>query len=490
MAIESNKQYILIYVSISFKNNINFLKKIQKEFGFEIPYLDVPVVSEELRSVLDSYIYLEESLNTKNIFLKLYQKYKQITFTDLGLIPGKEIYKLINSCISTTLNSVKVGEYYKLIKHPLKNLIIKVISIEGDFVVGEYTVMNEVQHIKVPITKISSFKNIYQVEKDSQFINYMELARKMNKKKAIVVDGHNMLFRNMFGYDTKYTAKDHIFVGGAYGMYFSLLKLKSLFPEYEIHLIFDGYDEEKFKENPKYKIHRQRLREKAKYALNNNLRWVREFAFNVGLSVYHLKDKEGDDVVGSVVKFLIDILHYEDVIIYSTDRDFYSIVSDKVSLYVPRVEFRGSSKRVFKKDALNEFGVTGIHKINWCKSISGDKSDNICTINMYNKEKGIKCSQVKSKDYLTTINESDSFDEVKTRLSLIKKFKNFIQEGVMDKNFKLLTINQSLLNNKVDLSEFQGICNYDNAVKLLEEFAFYKELEGFERNFRIFRGIW
>lgn len=490
MAIESNKRYLLIYVSISFKNNLNFLKKLKKEFGFDIPYVDIPCLSEELRSVLDSYIYLEESLVVKNIFSILYQKYKQVSFTDLGYIEGKEIYKLVNSCVSDALNSIKVGEYYKIIKHSLKNLIIKVVHIGDYFVVGEYTVLDKIKRVEIPIANISSFDNIYQVERDSQFINYMELGKKMGEKKAIIVDGHNILYRSMFGYNNKYTAKDRIFVGGAFGMYFSLLKLKELYPEYEIHLVFDGYDTIKFQENPTYKIHRQKYPYKFREAAKNNLRWVKEFAFCLGFNVYHLSDKEGDDVIGSIVSFLETYLKYDSILIHSTDKDFYSLVSDVVNLYMPRVEFRGTSKKINRVSALEKFGVNEIFKINWSKSISGDESDNIITVNLFNHDNKVKCSQVKKKDYLPVINQCETYQEVKRELIKVKKFKKFIESGQIDRNFKLLTINTSLFKTKPDLNEFKGICSYDKAVKLLEEFSFYKELEMFEKNFRIFRGIW
>ena len=490
MAIENDRKYLLIYVSISFKNNISFLKKLKKEFGFEIPYIDLPCLSEDLKKILDSYIYLEESLYSKNIFSILYTKYKQVSFTDLGFVAGSEVYNLINNCVSEVLNSIKIGGYYKIIKHPLKNLIIKVVQIEGNFVIGEYKVLNEIRRIKVSIANICFFENVYLVEQDSQFRNYLDLGRKMNINKAIIIDGHNILFRSMYGYDKLYTAKDHIFVGGAFGVYFSILKLKELFPEYEIHLVFDGYDKIKFETNPEYKSNRLKLSDKFKEAFRNNMRWIKSFAYHLGFNVYHLKDSEGDDVIGSIARFLENKLNYDNVLIYSLDKDFYTLVTDKVNIYTPRVEFRGSAKRIDMGVALKEFGVNRVDKINWAKSLGGDKSDCIIPVNIFNFDSNIKHSRVKKQHYLPIINESNTFMEVKEKLRKIKKFKTFINSGRMDANYKLLTIKTDIFNNRIDLSEFTGVCNYGEAEKLLEEFAFFKELEMFERNYRILRGVW
>lgn len=489
--IDKSKKYLLIYAAISFKNNLIFLNKIKKEFGFEIPFLDISCISDDLRSVLDSYLYLEQSLVNKALLAALYTKYKQISFTDLGYVDGVEIYNLINNCIDNVVNSIKIGDYYKIIHSDLKNLIVKVVGIKKDSIVGEFFVMNEARRVEVPISDVCLFNNYINVGLESQFINYVEESKKMNKRKAIIVDGHNILYKSMFGYSNHYTAKNHIFVGGAFGTYFALLKLKELFPEYEIHFVFDGYDADKFDKNPHYKAHRQKKTPQFNEAFKNNLQWVKEFVYTLGFNLYHLKDSEGDDVIGSIAKFLETRLHYEHILIYSADGDFYTLVDDVINLYIPRVEFRDTpARKITVKEALEEYGVDKIHKINWVKSICGDGSDNIGTVNIFNKDNGIKCSRVKKQHYLSIINECCIFDSVKIRLLEDKKFKKFIESGKMDANFKLLTIKTDLFNNKVDLSEFAGICNQEKAECLLEKFAFFKELEMFEKNFRILRGVW
>jgi len=491
MAIERDKTYILIYVSISFRNNVSFLKKIKKVFNFDIPYLEVSNLSEELKNVLDSYIYLEKSKYDSKIFAQLYEKYKQMSFTELGEISGNEIQNLIDSCIKDIQDSIVIGEYYKICKlHPLKNLVVQAVSRDEENMIGEYEVMGENKRIKLPISKVTPFENKFLLEKEAQFTSYIDIYRERDMKNAIVIDGDNTLWRNMFGFGNLYTAKDHTFVGGAYGMYFSLLKLKELYPEYEIHLVFDGYDKVKFEANPDYKKNRVQKTDQVKQDFKNNRRWTKAMASSLGFNAYHILDSEGDDVVGSVAHFLEHDLEYNRIFIQSVDTDFYSLVSDVVNLYVPRVEFRGISNKITMREALDKFEINEIRKINWVRSLKGDKSDNIYSVNLYNLDNGIKCSRVKKQHYLDIINDLDNFNDVKIRLMQNKRFKSFVESGQMDKNYNLLTINTNIFKGKTNLDDYSNICNQERAIELLEEFSFYKELELFDRSYRIFRGGW
>jgi len=87
------------------------------------------------------------------------------------------------------------------------------------------------------------------------------------------------------------------------------------------------------------------------------------------LPVYQLSipDVEADDVVGYLVK-----MFYEDEkVIVSNDKDFYQLVSDKVSVFSP-------TKKMFMTDKVI-YETFGIHPNNFAlaRALVGDESDNI-----------------------------------------------------------------------------------------------------------------
>lgn len=489
MSIEKDKEYILIYSPISFYKNKNLFSKIKKDFKFEIPYFDIPFLSEEMRNTLDNYLYLEVNEYVKNILTILNHKYRPFRFIDLGKLFGEEILKLINNCISEVRDAIKIGDYYRIDKgHPLSNLIIKVVSIKEDIVLGCFHTYQGERSIEVPISKIKIFKNPYIIK--PKFINYLRREQDMGNYRAIIIDGHNILYKSMFGFKNLYRSRDHKFVGGAYGFYFTLLKLKELFPEYEIYVVFDGYDKIKFEENLEYKKDRLEKTEKFKENFKYNLNWVKAFSSSLGFRVHHLMDKEGDDVIGSISNFLDKKLGYQHILIYSRDIDFYSILNEKVNIYLPRLEFRNRANIITVKEALEKFEVNSIDKINWVKAITGDISDSIIKINTFNSNYGLKSFRVKKQNYLNLINSCTDIEDLKSELIRNKKFKLFIESGQFDRNLKLLTINKDIFEGYRDLDCFLGISSKECSISLLEDFSFFREVEVIDRNYRIFQGIW
>jgi len=293
----------------------------------------------------------------------------------------------------------------------------------------------------------------------------------------------------MFGYDTKYTAKDKRFVGGSFGFYFTLLKLKELFCEYEVHVVFDGFPEKKFENNPFYKENR-----KGKYTLSfkeefeDNLKWVKVFIWNLGYFLYHFSDKEADDVIGSLVKNLTK-RGYSDIVIYSTDKDFYQLLSNNVRIYLPKESFRGYSKFLKEDEVLEKFKLNSIKKINWFRAIRGDGGDTIPSINTYYKKIKYKSSIVKVGHYIELINNANFLEEFIQEISNKDMFREFFREQFL-KNLNLLELDCSIFDSFDMLDKFCGSFDREKIKSCLEFNSFFRELEMLDKNLRIFKGEW
>lgn len=109
--------------------------------------------------------------------------------------------------------------------------------------------------------------------------------------------------------------------------------------------------------------------------INEQIPILRRFLEDIGIRNFSCKGIEADDLIGLLSHFCIDTLGYDKVIIYSTDRDFFQLISDNVIVWRPK---GGESKPtiITKQAVLKDYQVP---VSNWIKyrAIVGDSSDNI-----------------------------------------------------------------------------------------------------------------
>lgn len=485
--IDANSKYRLVYTSVAFAKNLAFLRKLQDSYNVEIPFLDVEMLSEEMRAAFDTYLYIPEGPHADDTFSKITRSYPQVTFTHLGTILGREVLQMLESCAVEVSSNAQVGQHYRILSGPYRNLIVKLVERDADAALVEYPLFKETRNLTVSVANLVSIAP----PPDSQFgfNNLLEQAHEMSQHHAIILDGNNVLYRNMFGYSQLFTRLENRFVGGAFGFYFTLLKLKELYPEYALHIVFDGYDVEKMSANPEYKSTRISNTPKFKDAFRDNLDWTKRFIQAAGFSLYHLLDREADDVIGSLAaRFQRD--GYKKVLIYSSDTDFCQLVSDTIEIYTPKSSFRGHTQRVTVADVQEKFGISEVRKTNWIRALAGDTTDDIPSVNIFNKNHNIPYTNIRASDYTSYVNAAPTLEHLRTQLRPLELFTAFIESGQFDRNYNLLTLNTSLFLDDVSLDPYTSQFDYAECTKLLEEVSFYKELEQFERGSRILRGVW
>ena len=182
------------------------------------------------------------------------------------------------------------------------------------------------------------------------------------KKEIRIYDGSQLVYSSFYGY------KDVLFrgvkVGGAYGF------LKTIFTHYnpsksDMFVVFDYDRKSSFRTKlyPSYKSHRPA----SDPDIYHNFRIVIEILKLTGIKIYRRKGVEADDVIGTLASRWSKKGHI--VRIYSNDKDFYQLVSDKVKLV--------TSKKVINHLNWEEHFTVPPSQFRDLLAIAGDSSDNI-----------------------------------------------------------------------------------------------------------------
>lgn len=191
----------------------------------------------------------------------------------------------------------------------------------------------------------------------------------MKKQKAIIVDGHNFLFRGFYGVPVQVKRPDGTPINAVYG-FFSLLRaaLQDVNPDYLV-VVFDTETSADAKKqlNPKYKANR--VIEDTTIFFQLSL--IKKCLDIMGVSWVEDVSHEADDVIGTYSKKFTK--HGVEVYICSNDHDFIQLIHDDV--FVLR-GMRGSVEKYDHEYIVQKVGVTPSQYLDFL-ALTGDPSDNI-----------------------------------------------------------------------------------------------------------------
>ncbi|MEO7195255.1 MAG: 5'-3' exonuclease H3TH domain-containing protein [Pseudonocardiaceae bacterium] len=185
----------------------------------------------------------------------------------------------------------------------------------------------------------------------------------------LYVDGHNLLHRAAFGFPARITSRSGRDITLVFG-FFALIRAAARnldTPPPEVIVVFDGQDgaAERRALLPQYKP--PVTGDEEAFA---DLPRIHE-GLNL-LGIHWIEDNkwEADDVIAS----LITAQPAREHLIMSTDKDFYQLLSPRVS--VLNTQRRADRRRIHPVDVHDKHGVLP-HQ--WCdyRALTGDKSDNI-----------------------------------------------------------------------------------------------------------------
>lgn len=212
---------------------------------------------------------------------------------------------------------------------------------------------------------------------DSIFSN-LEKKTEVTPSGVLIVDSTNLFIRS-------YSVSTHInrngdHIGGLVGFLRSLGYIVRDFKPRKIILVFDGegnstnkkYLFPDYKANRgtgrviNYKIHNSK--EEEEESMENQMGRLIQYLKQLPVSLVSISNYEADDVIGYLSN---KYKQNEDVIVVSTDRDYYQLVEKNVKVYNPRIKMLVDENYIF-----NEFGVYP-HNFLTLKVLIGDTSDNI-----------------------------------------------------------------------------------------------------------------
>lgn len=263
----------------------------------------------------------------------------------------------------------------------------------------------------------------------------------MNREKMILIDGNNLLFRMFFGMPNKIYDSKGLLIHGIVGFVGSLIKIiKEYEPSY-LAVIFDSeVSSEKF-EDANYK--KNRIMDYSDVPDEENpfsqLPDIKKCLKYMGISYIEKEKCEADDVIATICKLYKNAV--QEIIIVSTDKDFFQLIDDKINVLCPR----GKNSIIYNTKMIKEkFGILPNQYICY-SSMVGDKSDNIPGISGIGK---VTASNL--------INEYNNIENIYKNLGNMKPGISKKLEGTFDKvmnNVYLITMN-STLNIDIKLKDY------------------------------------
>ena len=257
--------------------------------------------------------------------------------------------------------------------------------------------------------------------------------------RVIIVDAYNLFTRHYVAHPGM--SKNGEQVGGVVGFFNNILRLvERVNPEHVFVIWESGGSKRKRDLYSDYKKGKRpaklnRYYEDIPDTLENRnfqIKTLVNLLSKFPITQIYVEDAEADDAIGYLAKYK---LSKQNIIVVSSDHDFYQLISDRLILWSPTLKSFVNSQKVIDR--------FGIHPNNFClaKSISGDASDNIPGI------KGVSFKTLakyfpkfsKPDDYLIADFLSDVEELKKTKkLKILETLSCIFEQNTIYRNWKLV----------------------------------------------------
>lgn len=287
---------------------------------------------------------------------------------------------------------------------------------------------------------------------DRDFLNKIaaslkeETKRELNDR-VLLVDGLNTFIRSFSVIPTINDNGEHI--GGLSGSLKSIGAAIKMFNPTRVIVVFDGKggSSRRRKIYSEYKANRKNsstlnrfggfnTKEDEEESMRKQLMRLGEYLSCLPLTTISIDNIEADDVIAYIAEELLK----NEIIIYSTDKDFLQLVNSRISVWRPM-----EKKQYFEADVFEKFGVypTNFHIY---KSFMNDDSDNIKGVKGIGPKTLFKCYPELAQNSAFTLSIINERAVANEEVSAFKK----IAESA-----NILEINNRLVNLK--LFEFSGL---------------------------------
>jgi DNA polymerase-1 len=185
-------------------------------------------------------------------------------------------------------------------------------------------------------------------------------------KPLLLVDGHNLLWKAHYGFPTRIIGLAGEDVTTLFG-FFAILRssIRACGQDIECVICFDGQNGSANRRSifPSYKLNRDILDN----APINALAEVKQGLDRAAISWIEIDNAEADDVIATVCTTATS----REITIMSSDKDYYQLICDRVTVYSPSKKAKIGAAEVYSKFSISP--------AQWCDFIAlcGDVADNI-----------------------------------------------------------------------------------------------------------------
>lgn len=192
------------------------------------------------------------------------------------------------------------------------------------------------------------------------------------QRRLLLIDGHNLLFRMFYGMPDNFYSAEGLKYNALYGFVCATERVVRMVCPTHMLVTFDSPDCGNRRElDADYKANRPDYSEMSPDECPfTQLPAIYTALERMNVPFAEIHGCEADDVIAS---YALTCAGEYDVIIMSTDRDYWQLVSENVSI----LNYSGAnSTLVTPPDVFRKYGVTPERFADW-KCLVGDKSDNI-----------------------------------------------------------------------------------------------------------------
>ena len=246
------------------------------------------------------------------------------------------------------------------------------------------------------------------------------------KEKLYIIDGTAVIYRSFYAFKNRplINSKGEN-TSAIFGFLRTIISIIEKFNPKYFAITFDEKEPTfRHKKYPDYKATRDKMPEE----LVEQLEPIQDLVKSTNIPYLSLPGYEADDIIGTLTQKFSDKC---DVVIVSRDKDFYQLVSDKVSLFD-----LSKDKFVSKEEVKEKFGTTP-DKVIDILALTGDSADNILGI----PKVGIKTA-IKLIQHFGSLENILANSEEITQKHIKENVAKFSQQGILSK--ELVTIDRNV----------------------------------------------
>lgn len=192
---------------------------------------------------------------------------------------------------------------------------------------------------------------------------------KTRYKNALLIDGHNFLFRGFYGVPPEAKRRDGTPINAVYGFFALLRQVANEIQPTHVAIAFDSETscESKKAENPDYKANRPEI----DVSIFQQLPVIKRCLDLMEIRWIEHKRYEADDIIGTLARRFAGAESHSHIV--SNDHDFMQLVSKRVFV----IRGHHGKSAVFDEEAvLNRFGVKPSQYLDYL-ALVGDSTDNV-----------------------------------------------------------------------------------------------------------------